>query len=199
MSPTFHILMLSFSLAMAPAFGQSDATPYVALDTKGKKTIPKAGKQPHPCVLDTATGLFWEIKTADKGPGDRDWTYTWYDQTKRDEGFPVGYPDGGNCAPKGSCDTAAYVAATNKRRLCGFSDWRLPSDDELSGLLRPDLPMKIDERFFPNSLADYYWTGSYVPLEVGGAMLVSFELGMSLAGNSAAAARLRLVRGPAKR
>jgi hypothetical protein len=199
MSPTLHIVVLSLSLAMAPAFGQSEASPYVALDAKGKKTAPKAGKHPHPCVLDTGTGLVWEVKTDDNGPGDKDWTFTWYDQTKRDEGFPVGYPDGGNCMHKGECDTAAYVAATNKRRLCGFSDWRLPSDEELSGLLRPALPKKIDERFFPNSLAGYYWTGSYVPLEVGGAMLVSFEHGMSLAGNSAAGASLRLVRGPAKR
>ncbi|MBI4998789.1 MAG: DUF1566 domain-containing protein [Rhodocyclales bacterium] len=198
MPPPLHIVVLSLSLAVTPAFGQSDSTPYVALDAKGKKAVPRAGKHPHPCVLDSATGLVWEVKTDDNGPGDKDWTFTWYDQSKRDEGFAAGYPDGGSCMPKGSCDTAAYVAATNKRRLCGFTDWRLPSDEELSGLLRPDLPKKIDERFFPNSLAAYYWTGSYVPLEVGGAMLVSFELGMSLAGNSAAGAALRLVRGPAR-
>jgi hypothetical protein len=198
MSSILRILALSLLLTLLTNLGQAESTAYVALDAKGKKTAPKAGSRPHPCVLDTATGLVWEVKTDDKGPGDKRWTYTWYDVRKRDEGFPVGYPDGGNCAQKGSCDTAGYVVATNKRRLCGFNDWRLPTDEELAGLLRPELPKKIDERFFPNSLADYYWSSTYVALEVGGAMFMSFEYGMSLAGNSAAAASVRLVRGPLK-
>jgi hypothetical protein len=185
-------------LILLPAAALAESSNYVALDTKGKKTVPKSGARPHPCVLDTATGLVWEVKTDDKGPGDKDWSYTWFDKSKRDEGFPVGYEDGGSCTHKGSCDTAGYVVATNKRRLCGFNDWRLPTDGELAGLLRPELPKKIDERFFPNSLADYYWTGTYVALETGGAMFVSFEYGMILAGNSAGAAAVRLVRGPLK-
>lgn len=193
-----RILALSVTLSLLPISGHAESSPYIALDAKGKKTVPKAGARPHPCVLDTTTGLVWEVKTDDKGPGDKDWTYTWHDKTKHDEGFPVGYADGGSCANKGSCDTAGYVLATNKRRLCGFSDWRLPTAEELEGLLRPELPRKIDERFFPNSLVDYYWTGTYVALETGGAMFVSFEYGMSLAGNAASAAALRLVRGPVK-
>jgi len=198
MTPILRIVVFSLPLALLPAIGQAESSTYVALDAKGKKTVPKTGARPHPCVLDTATGLVWEVKTDDKGPGDKDWSYTWYDKRKAEEGFPVGYPDGGSCTHKGSCDTAGYVAVTNKRRLCGFSDWRLPGAEELEGLLRPELPKKIDERFFPNSLADYYWSATYVALEVGGAMFVSFEYGMPLAGNSAAAAAVRLVRGPHK-
>lgn len=193
MSRIPYLLILALLL---PATSHAESSAYVALDAKGKKTVPKAGARPHPCVLDTATGLVWEVKTDDRGPGDKRWTFTWYDKTKAEEFFPVGYPDGGSCLNKGSCDTAGYVVATNKRRLCGFSDWRLPTAEELAGLLRPELPKKIDERFFPNSLADYYWSGTYVALEVGGAMFVSFEHGMILAGNSAAAAAVRLVRGP---
>lgn len=195
MSPIPYLLILALLL---PATSHAESSAYVALDAKGKKTVPKAGARPHPCVLDTATGLVWEVKTDDKGPGDKDWTFTWYDKTKAEEFFPVGYQDGGSCFNKGNCDTAGYVVATNKRRLCGFSDWRLPTAEELAGLLRPELPRKIDERFFPNSLADYYWSGTYVALEVGGAMFVSFEHGMILAGNSAAAAAVRLVRGQLK-
>ncbi len=198
MLPVLRSIALAMSLALLPAVAQTESSPYVALDAKGKKTTPKAGARPHPCVLDTASGLIWEVKTDDKGPGDKRWVYTWFDKTKRDEGFPVGYEDGGSCTHKGSCDTSGIVVAANKRRLCGFNDWRLPTADELAGLLRPELPKKIDERFFPNSLADYYWTGTYVALEVGGAMFVSFEHGLILAGNSAAAAAVRLVRGPIK-
>jgi hypothetical protein len=196
MSSTPRLLALALPLMCLPAAAPAESSNYVALDAKGRKTAPRAGDRPHPCVLDTATGLVWEVKTRDKGPRDTRWTYTWHDKSKANDRLAVGYPNGGSCFDKGSCDTAGYVVATNKRRLCGFSDWRLPTAEELAGLLRPELPKKIDERFFPNSLADYYWSGTYVALEVGGAMFVSFEHGMILAGNSAAAAAVRLVRGP---
>ena len=101
MSPNLCILALALPLALLPVSGQAESTPYVALDAKGKKTVPKTGPRPHPCVLDTASGLVWEVKTDDRGPGDKDWSYTWYDKGKRDEGFPVGYADGGSCTHKG--------------------------------------------------------------------------------------------------
>lgn len=177
----------------------TEGSGFAALDARGRPTTPKAGNRPHPCVLDRSTGLVWEVKTNDKGPGHQEWTYTWFDRSKSDQGYPAGYADRGFCADKGQCDTAGYVAATNRRRLCGFDDWRLPTADELQGLLRPGQPARIDPRFFPNTPATYFWTGSYVALEVGGAMFVSFDHGMVLPGNSAAAAALRLVRGPGAR
>jgi hypothetical protein len=198
MSLAQHIAVLLFCLT--PALGHADASAYVALNAKGLKTNPQAGARPHSCVLDTASGLVWEVKTDDNGPADKDWIYSWYDKTLEGKGVPVGYPDSGRCGAKGRCDTQSYVADTNKRGLCGFRDWRLPTAEELEGLLRPEAPgAKIDARFFPNTPAGYFWTSDYVPTEVGGAMLVSFELSMSLLGNSASGAYVRLVRGPGKR
>ncbi|MBS3935309.1 MAG: DUF1566 domain-containing protein [Sulfuritalea sp.] len=185
---------------LPPAVQAGTTDRYVALDARGKPTAPRSGARPHPCVLDTATGLIWEVKTDDGGPADKDWTFTWFASRPDAFAINVGYVNGGRCAAKSRCDTEGYVAATNKRGLCGRRDWRLPGVEELEGLLRPATAgAKIDPRFFPNTQANYYWTGSYVPTETGGAMFVSFELGMALLGNSASAASVRLVRGPDQR
>jgi hypothetical protein len=197
---SFVVRIALLLLGLTPALGHADDSAFVALDAKGKKTKPQAGARPHACVLDNASGLVWQVKTDDNGPHDKDWIYSWYDKTLEDKGVPVGYPDSGRCSAKGRCDTQAYVADTNKRGLCGFRDWRLPTAAELEGLLRPEAPgVKIDVQFFPNTPAGYFWTSDYVPTEVGGAMLVSFELSMSLLGNSASGGYVRLVRGPGKR
>ena len=172
----------------------------VALDAKGRKMAPRAGPLPHACVLDTRTGLTWEVKTDDSGLRDKDWIYSWFVSLQAETGNPAGYQNSGRCHNKRDCDTERYVSSVNKLGLCGFRDWRLPSAEELEGLLRTDSRgAKIDPLYFPNTPAAYYWSSDYVPLEVGGALLVSFELGMSLAGNSASGAYVRLVRGPAKR
>lgn len=190
--------LLGLSSAIAQA-GESGGGSYVALDARGKPTAPRSGAKPHPCVLDSTTGLVWEVKTDDNGPSDKDWTFTWFATKRGDNDKDVGYANGGRCAAKTGCDSEGYVAATNKRKLCGYKDWRLPAAEELEGLLRPEATgAKIDPRYFPNTPANYFWTGTYVPLEVGGAMFVSFELAMVLVGNSASAAHLRLVRGPDK-
>ena len=172
----------------------------VALDAKGRKTQPRTGPLPHACVLDAGTGLTWEVKTDDNGLRDKDWIYSWFISKQAETGHPVGYPNSGRCHNKQGCDTEAYASIVNKSGLCGFRDWRLPSAEELEGLLRTDREgVKIDPLFFPNTPAAYFWTSDFVPLEVGGAKLVSFELGMSLAGNSASGGYVRLVRGPAKK
>ncbi|MDP2752356.1 MAG: DUF1566 domain-containing protein [Rhodocyclaceae bacterium] len=193
-SPTKTCAVLLFSLI--PLLVQAEVTTYVALNAKGKKTLPQTGLRAHPCVLDTASGLVWEVKTDDNGPRDKKWTYSWHDKTLEKQRLPVGYLDGGQCMPKGRCDTESYMADINKRGLCGFRDWRLPTVEELESLLRPDAQgAKIDARFFPNTLASYFWTSRYVYSEVGGAMLVSFDLALSLEGNSASGTSVRLVRG----
>lgn len=187
-------VLLLFCLASLSA--QADVTAYIALNAQGKKTLPKTGRSPHPCVRDTNSGLIWEVKTDDNSPRDKKWTYSWRDKTIESQHLPAGYPDGGHCKSPGRCDTESYVADINKRGLCGFRDWRLPTVEELEGLLRPDAQgVKIDTLFFPHTLAGYFWTRSYVPSDAGGALFVNFEWATSLEGNSASAASVRLVRG----
>ncbi len=177
----------------------AEPSPFIALDAKGKKTRPTAGAVPHPCVLDTRSGLTWEVKTDDGGQRDKDWLYTWFVSVQPETGRSVGYPNSGRCLKQQGCDTEGYAGMINKRGLCGFRDWRLPTSAELEGLLDPQRDgAKIDPVFFPNTPASYFWSSDFVPLEVGGAMLVSFELSMPLAGNSGSGAHVRLVRGSVK-
>lgn len=68
------------------------------------------------CVKDNITGLVWEGKPADGGYRDFRKTYTNYGNGM------IG-------------DASAYVAAVNAAGLCGATDWRLPTADELQGLV----------------------------------------------------------------
>jgi len=189
-------MMLSGAVHLALA---DEPSPFVAVDPKGKKTQPKTGRLPHPCVFDTRTGLTWEVKTDDDGPRDKDWIYSWFVSIQPETGKSAGYPNSGRCRNNQGCDTQSYVSGINKSRLCGYRDWRLPSSAELEGLLEEALNApKIAPLFFPNTPASYFWSSDYVALEVGGAVLVSFELGLSLPGNSASGAHVRLVRGSTK-
>jgi hypothetical protein len=123
------------------------------------------------CTLDTQTNLMWEVKTADKGIHDKNWTYSWYDPSTIEPyanenpvrvcknynqlgvctsyvyevltypasrqafyGFVAGTQNGGKCLGT-SCDTDALVQATNSDSLCGSTNWRLPTKEELMGLL----------------------------------------------------------------
>lgn len=135
------------------------------------------------CVLDNTSGLVWEIKTNDGGLRDRNWTYmntsainsptNWNPDT--DGGY-----DRGSCsfdigdATSVTCDTQKYINAVNDLRLCGRSDWRLPSvdvpelravfecsgaDDSCSGY------MTIDNPYFPQmdilGLGPYWSSSAY--------------------------------------
>ena len=124
------------------------------------------------CVRDNHTGLMWEVKTSsgldeDGGPRDFENRYTWYDPDD---------PTNGDGVPSDN-NTHDYVKAVNEKGLCGASNWRLPSVNELYGLLHlgqreeRDLdgrgyhPM-LDRDYFPNGdgghrsdgMAIRFWT-----------------------------------------
>jgi|GEM_PF-2399278 len=91
------------------------------------------------CTQDNKTGLMWEVKTTDGGLRDLNWQYTWYEpDANKNFGFE-GYTDvtSGmpNCSTKDNCNTYAFTNIVNKQALCGVSDWRLPTNEELRGLV----------------------------------------------------------------
>jgi hypothetical protein len=140
------------------------------------------------------TGLTWEIKT-DNGLRDRNNTYTWYIPDSAVNGGAPGLQNGGNCTDSG-CDTQAYVQAINDLKLCGASDWRLPTKRELlsivdNGRLKP----AIDVRFFPNTLSSYYWSHTPSSDLENKAWQVYFLYGEASPGSKEQKSHIRLVRG----
>jgi hypothetical protein len=99
------------------------------------------------CVKDNVTGLMWEGKT-DIGLRANTNTYTYYSSTSTL-----------------STDAAGYVLAVNAISLCGYTNWRLPTNKELFSIV--DLSQSssvpsIDLSWFPNTILGGYRTSEYV-------------------------------------
>lgn len=86
------------------------------------------------CVKDNITGLIWEVKTADN--------------TKKIIPFS---------------ETDSYTQSQNTQKLCGLSNWRLPTIQELQSIVDYSVPLPnptIDMNFFPYSSNEIYWSQS---------------------------------------
>jgi hypothetical protein len=113
---------------------------------------------------------------ADEGLSDADDGFTWYEPTLLASGVTSGTESGsspnsctGYSAGNVLCNTSAYVARVNSAKLCSFGDWRMPTSNELMGIvlyksITPSTTVDgIDEDFFPfpdETLRGEYWTRS---------------------------------------
>ncbi|MFB1011712.1 MAG: DUF1566 domain-containing protein, partial [Thiopseudomonas sp.] len=145
------------------------------------------------CTRDNATGKIWEVKTDDNGLRGKDYTYTWYDSNSTDGN--LGKASGGTCAATGRCDTEKYAQDVNAVGLCGATDWRMPTLDELKGIVdtAPSAP-KINHDFFPNTLSWSFWSGSPVAGDSDDARAVGFGDGSVYVGYRHYDYYVRLVR-----
>ncbi|RFF27367.1 MULTISPECIES: DUF1566 domain-containing protein [unclassified Wenzhouxiangella] len=154
---------------------------------------------PHRCVLDPAVGLMWQVHD-DNGLHDRDNRYTWYSTDRQRHMSEPGLADGGECR-RSSCDTQSLVAAVNEQSLCGFTDWRLPSREELMSLgeaERRETGLIVDPAYFPGANAGEYWTGETFRLYPQSAWAVDFGNGLDRADLKSEAKAVRLVRNHAQ-
>lgn len=120
------------------------------------------------CVRDNVTGLVWEVKTDGGGLRDKDWKYTWFNADGSFNGGNAGQPDNAegegsdDCFNKARCDSEKYVEDINALGLCGKSDWRLPTSEELKSIVHFGRTYPaVDTGFFPETLPTAnYWSGS---------------------------------------
>jgi hypothetical protein len=145
------------------------------------------------CVQDNVTGLVWEGKTT-SGLHAAASTYTWLASTGANGGA-AGTSNGGVCTGSG-CDTEKFIAAVNAEATCGFTDWRLPTADELGGIVDAGATVAPAIRpQFANQAAAAYWSASPKAGDSAGAWALDFNSGAIGALAKSTASRIRLVRG----
>ena len=126
------------------------------------------------CVKDSRTGLVWEGKTASglRAGSNR---YTNYDSTSSKQKLFGGNPT--QAEIDASTNSIGYVKAINASALCGFTDWRLPTQDELLEIVESSKSPTIDTFWFPNTPIDFFWSSSPYVGNAIGAWVVVFDDG----------------------
>ena len=157
----FIFISLCFSLFSSEATHLFDSTGdrFIKLDVHGAPTSEAAASWD--CVLDRKTALIWEVKTT-FGLRDRANTYTWYKNGLSINSGSAGIRNGGRCK-ESNCDSQAYIDSVNRRELCSFHNWRLPTREELRSLInyqsRPPRA-SIDMDYFPHTVPQFYWSAN---------------------------------------
>ncbi|MEE4638058.1 MAG: DUF1566 domain-containing protein [Wenzhouxiangella sp.] len=146
------------------------------------------------CVRDNYTGLVWEAKVDDEtDPSHFEHTYSWFNPDSASNGGQAGAADGGSCQGS-ACDISAYVAAFNELRMCGVTDWRLPTRQELASIVHAgQTNPALDPVFFPLG-AGLYWTATPAAADPASAWMVDFNNGSIRTELKTTAGRIRLVR-----
>ena len=144
------------------------------------------------CVLDQKTSLVWEVKGETEGLQYTKNTYTWFDgETGRGGGM---YSK--NCFWGEGCNTKSYINDINEVQLCTYTDWRLPTRDELKTIINyySDKDILIDLVFFPNTQKDTYWTSMTAKDNPSLAYEIPFFYGGSIIREKSIDTYIRLVR-----
>jgi Protein of unknown function (DUF1566) len=133
------------------------------------------------CVKDNITGLVWEGKPT-TGTRAADNTYTNYNKLGAliDAGILYNVTQSSIDA---STNVVGYINFVNSVTLCGYTDWRLPTAEELHLLVnygRAFPSSAIDATWFPNTVSNSYISSSpYVNDDLGAWHVDFFASGVS--------------------
>ena len=144
------------------------------------------------CVLDNKSSLVWEVKSENEGIQYALNTYTWFDGVSGRENGTYSK----NCYWGKSCNTQSYIEDINEAELCTYSDWRLPTRDELKSIVDyyGDSDILIDSLLFPNTQMDTYWTSMSAKDNPSLAYEIPFFFGGSVVRDKTIDTFVRLVR-----
>ena len=119
-------LMLTASLC----HGGSEKSTFTKLDAQGKELQDSA--QTWAMVRDNTTQLVWEVKTDDDSIHDKNNTYTYKEAEEK------------------------LIGELNRTKFGTFSDWRMPSNDELYSIRIKGVEPYINTLFFPHTSPTAY-------------------------------------------
>ena len=144
------------------------------------------------CVLDNKSSLVWEVKSENEGIQYALNTYTWFDGVSGRENGTFSK----NCYWGKSCNTQSYIEDINEDELCTFSEWRLPTRDELKSIVDyyGESDILIDLLLFPNTQMDTYWTSMSAKDNPSLAYEIPFFFGGSVVRDKTIDTFVRLVR-----
>ncbi len=92
-------------------------------------------------------------------------------------------------------DWDALVDGSNTASFCSFSDWRVPTINELENIAnRGRSSPAIDTTYFPNTNASDFWSASPNTHPQNWAWSVNFDYGLSYSGTRDDYKHVRLVR-----
>lgn len=159
------ILYFLIFLAVGSAWAGSDATNFTKLDITGKALPVNAVKWA--MINDKSTGLTWEAKTTNDSIHGMDNRYNWEEAIEN------------------------FIATLNEEKFGGYSDWRIPTDDEIYTIREKKNTPHTNTDFFPNTAPSKYWS-YYI---CGSGSLVTKKVKFGKKRSKGKGTRVRAVRG----
>jgi Protein of unknown function (DUF1566) len=141
------------------------------------------------CVRENATGLIWQGQTtygtsALRSSSQLKFNFDDITKLQRTDLSNAGFRVPTQAEVDNENNAIGFKNAVNATNLCGGSNWRLPSTEELINIVKPvvvpanDNPT-IDKNWFPNTQPWTYWTSTPDAADDNKAWVINFSSGIA--------------------